>query len=320
MSLCVPTSLQAESHSRRFSPPHRGLSSIRDLGDGVVFRFQNSRPKILGFKRLAPVRVNLSPRALFIPAVHRPLRTRPSSTPQSKQPERPYRRSQTTSALNHKKHRENERPTQPQQQKSQRQKQQQTEMDIIKKFNPAKNYSVRPFSSAVRRSSSSPSSSPSPISKSNDHSSSSPFEFAVTSSRVVKPPSKFVPTIKKRERRDKKIKASSSSSPSTLPTVVAFTSVTPAADLKPKMPVPLHKPKPNNKTKTCYCCGTTTTPLWRDLESTPLCNACGIRYKKYGLHCKHCHYVPCKQERKEKLCPRCHKKLPPANKKARFPL
>jgi len=34
--------------------------------------------------------------------------------------------------------------------------------------------------------------------------------------------------------------------------------------------------------KECASCGTFKTPLWRDAEdATHLCNACGIRYKKY---------------------------------------
>lgn len=58
--------------------------------------------------------------------------------------------------------------------------------------------------------------------------------------------------------------------------------------------------------KRCGCCGTTNTPLWRDLtRELPLCNACGIRFKKYGLICQKCNYVPCKQERDLPCCKRC---------------
>jgi len=74
------------------------------------------------------------------------------------------------------------------------------------------------------------------------------------------------------------------------------------------------------KQKQCACCATTSTPLWRDIgRKLPLCNACGIRYKKYGLICSSCNYVPCKQERTSKICRRCTTKLPPASNKARLP-
>lgn len=69
------------------------------------------------------------------------------------------------------------------------------------------------------------------------------------------------------------------------------------------------------KHKQCACCSTTSTPLWRDVRpNLPLCNACGIRFKKYGKICDSCHYVPCKSERDSKLCNRCGDKLPPASK------
>eukprot|EP00050_Salpingoeca_kvevrii_P014734 m.39525 g.39525 ORF g.39525 m.39525 type:complete len:356 (-) comp5950_c0_seq1:556-1623(-) len=62
----------------------------------------------------------------------------------------------------------------------------------------------------------------------------------------------------------------------------------------------------NRKQKACSCCGTTNTPLWRDvLKTLPLCNACGIRYKKYHIVCETCSYVPCKQERDSRNCKRC---------------
>eukprot|EP00055_Hartaetosiga_balthica_P007436 m.25542 g.25542 ORF g.25542 m.25542 type:complete len:566 (-) comp5775_c0_seq1:248-1945(-) len=64
---------------------------------------------------------------------------------------------------------------------------------------------------------------------------------------------------------------------------------------------------PNKKGKKCACCQTTTTPLWRDIGRTlPLCNACGIRYKKYSKICGNCHYVPCKQERDLPCCKKCN--------------
>lgn len=42
----------------------------------------------------------------------------------------------------------------------------------------------------------------------------------------------------------------------------------------------------------------------------PLCNACGIRWKKYGIVCDVCQYVPCKQERDSKACKRCKAAMP----------
>eukprot|EP00047_Mylnosiga_fluctuans_P001412 m.220178 g.220178 ORF g.220178 m.220178 type:complete len:249 (+) comp10327_c0_seq1:85-831(+) len=74
----------------------------------------------------------------------------------------------------------------------------------------------------------------------------------------------------------------------------------------------------SRKTKQCACCGCTSTPLWRDMgKDMPLCNACGIRWKKYGVVCDVCQYVPCKQERESKTCKRCQAALPPSTKRAR---
>ncbi|XP_035212439.1 GATA-type zinc finger protein 1-like [Stegodyphus dumicola] len=49
--------------------------------------------------------------------------------------------------------------------------------------------------------------------------------------------------------------------------------------------------------KHCASCSAKKTPLWRDAEDgTPLCNACGIRYKKYKLRCGTCWHIPKKDE------------------------
>ncbi|XP_063175024.1 GATA-type zinc finger protein 1 [Chroicocephalus ridibundus] len=49
--------------------------------------------------------------------------------------------------------------------------------------------------------------------------------------------------------------------------------------------------------KRCASCKTRRTPLWRAAENgTPLCNACGIRYKKYRVRCRRCWNVPGKSE------------------------
>ncbi|XP_039321821.1 GATA-type zinc finger protein 1 [Saimiri boliviensis] len=62
----------------------------------------------------------------------------------------------------------------------------------------------------------------------------------------------------------------------------------------------------------CASCRTQRTPLWRDAEDgTPLCNACGIRYKKYGTRCSSCWLVPRKNVQPKKLCGRCGVSLDP---------
>ncbi|XP_015096380.2 GATA-type zinc finger protein 1 [Vicugna pacos] len=62
----------------------------------------------------------------------------------------------------------------------------------------------------------------------------------------------------------------------------------------------------------CASCRTQRTPLWRDAEDgTPLCNACGIRYKKYGTRCSSCWLVPRKSVQPKRLCGRCGVSLGP---------
>ena len=94
--------------------------------------------------------------------------------------------------------------------------------------------------------------------------------------------------------------------------------------------------KPTSRGRFCVCCHVTSTPLWRDAgHGRVLCNACGIRFKKYGLFCNNCsvrtllvsilslphvffvQYVPCKNERDSKICRRCQSMLPSATKKSR---
>ena len=63
---------------------------------------------------------------------------------------------------------------------------------------------------------------------------------------------------------------------------------------------------PINVEKECASCGTNKTPLWRDAEDgTHLCNACGIRWKKYRVRCIRCWYIPKKEEKLTKVCPSC---------------
>ncbi|XP_013380736.1 uncharacterized protein LOC106151859 isoform X2 [Lingula anatina] len=62
--------------------------------------------------------------------------------------------------------------------------------------------------------------------------------------------------------------------------------------------------------KQCASCNTRKTPLWRDAEDgTPLCNACGIRYKKYRLRCSFCWHIPRKGSKAYPRCARCGEML-----------
>uniref|UniRef100_A0A4W4EC26 Zinc finger GATA like protein 1 n=1 Tax=Electrophorus electricus TaxID=8005 RepID=A0A4W4EC26_ELEEL len=58
--------------------------------------------------------------------------------------------------------------------------------------------------------------------------------------------------------------------------------------------------------KICASCCTRKTPLWRDAEDgTPLCNACGIRYKKYRVRCLQCWNIPRKEANSNSKCLKC---------------
>eukprot|EP00050_Salpingoeca_kvevrii_P006480 m.289686 g.289686 ORF g.289686 m.289686 type:complete len:429 (+) comp12170_c0_seq1:145-1431(+) len=71
-------------------------------------------------------------------------------------------------------------------------------------------------------------------------------------------------------------------------------------------------PTPSDS-KTCSCCGCSSTPMWRDgRDGNRLCNACGIRWQKYGVSCINCMYVPRKLESAQnQKCKRCGFELPP---------
>lgn len=86
----------------------------------------------------------------------------------------------------------------------------------------------------------------------------------------------------------------------------------------PVSPAQVQEPNPRGSTgealglRRCASCRTQRTPLWRDAEDgTPLCNACGIRYKKYGMRCSGCWLVPRKTVQPKKLCVRCGVSLDP---------
>eukprot|EP00037_Helgoeca_nana_P012328 m.111700 g.111700 ORF g.111700 m.111700 type:complete len:481 (+) comp21381_c0_seq1:760-2202(+) len=71
------------------------------------------------------------------------------------------------------------------------------------------------------------------------------------------------------------------------------------------------------KSGNCVCCDAVNTPLWREgKHGARLCNACGIRWVKYGIACDTCKYVPRKSEASKELCPRCTTPFPPADEEA----
>ena len=59
--------------------------------------------------------------------------------------------------------------------------------------------------------------------------------------------------------------------------------------------------------KQCAACTANKTPYWRDAwsEYLMLCNACGLRFQKFKLHCCKCNYVPRKEDYKSPKCPQC---------------
>ncbi|XP_076871893.1 GATA-type zinc finger protein 1 [Brachyhypopomus gauderio] len=70
--------------------------------------------------------------------------------------------------------------------------------------------------------------------------------------------------------------------------------------------------------KMCASCCTRKTPLWRDAEDgTPLCNACGIRYKKYRVRCLQCWNIPRKEAKSSSKCLKCGDELHVASQNKR---
>uniref|UniRef100_A0A8C6WMQ5 Zinc finger GATA like protein 1 n=1 Tax=Neogobius melanostomus TaxID=47308 RepID=A0A8C6WMQ5_9GOBI len=65
-------------------------------------------------------------------------------------------------------------------------------------------------------------------------------------------------------------------------------------------------PETLKTSKVCASCCTSKTPMWRDAEDgTPLCNACGIRYKKYRVRCINCWHIPKKDGNSVSRCSKC---------------
>ncbi|OLY82049.1 GATA-type zinc finger protein 1 [Smittium mucronatum] len=65
-----------------------------------------------------------------------------------------------------------------------------------------------------------------------------------------------------------------------------------------KVRKPVSSKKKLNVPRHCASCNVTSTPCWRPGWDAllSLCNSCGLRYKKGGIYCKSCSYVPMKTE------------------------
>ncbi|XP_047129091.1 uncharacterized protein LOC124809231 [Hydra vulgaris] len=64
---------------------------------------------------------------------------------------------------------------------------------------------------------------------------------------------------------------------------------------------------PINFTKRCVSCKTHRTPKWRDIdENTPLCNICGISWKKNRIRCTVCWFVPLADFETTLQCSNCN--------------
>jgi GATA zinc finger. len=65
---------------------------------------------------------------------------------------------------------------------------------------------------------------------------------------------------------------------------------------------------PLPSTKECQSCCTSQTVIWRDTDDgVPLCNTCGIRWRKYRYRCTQCWYVPMQEEIVQPNCGSCGK-------------
>ena len=66
--------------------------------------------------------------------------------------------------------------------------------------------------------------------------------------------------------------------------------------------------QPLPTTKECESCCTSETVIWRDTEDgVSLCNACGIRWRKYHYRCIECWYIPMQDELDHVNCASCGK-------------
>lgn len=66
--------------------------------------------------------------------------------------------------------------------------------------------------------------------------------------------------------------------------------------------------QPLPTTKECESCCTSETLIWRDTEEgVSLCNACGIRWRKYHYRCIECWYIPMQGELDQVNCASCGK-------------
>eukprot|EP00050_Salpingoeca_kvevrii_P013313 m.27951 g.27951 ORF g.27951 m.27951 type:complete len:244 (+) comp4853_c0_seq2:112-843(+) len=75
----------------------------------------------------------------------------------------------------------------------------------------------------------------------------------------------------------------------------------------PRMAAPARTPLRFQTDVECASCHTRRTPLWRETEdNVPLCNACGIRWKKYHIRCSNCSFIPRKHQRQSAVCPECN--------------
>ncbi|KAK9709763.1 DNA-binding transcription repressor [Basidiobolus ranarum] len=71
-------------------------------------------------------------------------------------------------------------------------------------------------------------------------------------------------------------------------------------------------PGPAGLKKCCASCGVKHTPCWRPgwSDQVPLCNSCGLRYRKTKVYCKHCLYIPLRSELSNNAeCRKCFKDL-----------
>lgn len=73
-----------------------------------------------------------------------------------------------------------------------------------------------------------------------------------------------------------------------------------------KIKRPNQKVKPVNLKRVCMACSTKNSSYWREpWQGACLCNACALRYKKRGVACSKCVYVPFKEDNIQMPCPRC---------------